>query len=102
MLRISSTNLISLTNLRDDTNTLISNATVTGRVRETNGGEITGVTFPVTLNPVAGQDGAYKYLLPDTAGIVLGKSYDIEVVVTVSNLKLTIFKRVIADRYEGE
>jgi hypothetical protein len=70
-------------NLTDElTDAVLSAATVTANFfdRET-GAPIAGITNPVTLSPIAGQPGGYRFLVPDTATLTPGQRVQAEILI---------------------
>lgn len=52
----------------------INNATVTCTLLDAAGDQIPGATWPLTLSYVAGTNGNYRVVLPDTLSLVAGEA----------------------------
>lgn len=73
--------LVLLKHLRNKlTQVLVSAATVTAQVLDSDGAPVAGVPDPITLDPVAGQAGAYSGVIPDTASLSVGDEVTVKIV----------------------
>ncbi len=76
-----SDNLLELDGLQDAlTLAFINNATVTARVLDRAGTEVTGQTWPLTLGYVAASDGDYRGNLSDTLALDKGQVVTVEII----------------------
>ena len=75
-------NIIELTGLKDAiTDTEINSATVTVTLKDKDGVDVTGETWPLTMAAV-GSGGTYRATLQDTLGVTLLDQYTAEIDVT--------------------
>lgn len=80
ILYLSNDNVLTLdelTNIVDGT--YINSATVTATVKDSTGTEVSGETWPITLDYVAASNGKYQAVLEDGLVLTNGASYDVEV-----------------------
>lgn len=74
---LANDNLLQLFGLKDErTNTFVSSATVTAQLKDAAG---VAVGSPMTLTHVAGSNGDYAGIIPDTTALVAGASYTAEI-----------------------
>jgi hypothetical protein len=84
-LYVGNSNLIELTNLKDNQDgSLISDATVTVTLKDSEGVSVTGGSWPVTLAAVVGTPGAYQATLGSGLSLTAGEKYVAEITVTKS------------------
>jgi len=80
-LYIDSDNLVTLDALYDNAAAAyVNDATVTVTLTDRAGNEVSGETWPVTLNYVAGSDGKYRGTLSDTLSITAYSQYTAKVI----------------------
>ena len=73
---IDNDNLIELIGLKDIAlNAFINNATVQITLTDTAGVEVSGQSWPVTMNYVAASDGDYRATLEDVLVLISGRKY---------------------------
>lgn len=79
-LYVDTDNNVSLTGLNNDDGSYVNNATVRATVYEANGStEVSGQSWPVTLNYQSGTDGNYSGVIDDAASLVDGAYYWVEI-----------------------
>lgn len=73
---VGNTNVITLTGLMsEDEATYLNAATVTVTVKDSAGAEVTGETWPVTMDYVDASDGDYRAAISYAADLTAGNSY---------------------------
>jgi len=70
--------------LKDKDGNPVTGATVEATLYNSDGTEVSGVTWPITLSG-GDTDGEYWGILPDTAEVVVGNEYSLEVTATKSD-----------------
>ncbi len=76
--------LLKLNGLRDSEalpGVFLNAATVTVTLKDSAGAEVSGETWPLTLDYIAASDGNYSATLTDTLGVTLSGIYDAEITV---------------------
>ena len=102
-LRPATDNLLRIAGLKriDVTpSTFVNDATVTGVVKDSAGVAVVGADS-ITLSYVAASDGVYEGQVSDTAAIVDGDDYTVEVTIVASAGKLTIRRPARGKDHEG-
>ena len=80
ILAYKSDNLIEVSGLKNRAlDTFINNANVTVTLKDKDGAEVVGETWPLTLDKVAGTDGLYRASLKDTLTLGLNEKVTAEV-----------------------
>jgi len=70
---LTSDMVIEVSNLRNTvTDALVTGATVTADVLDSDGNDVTGAGNPISFSEVAGYNGLYRGSIPDTASLSLG------------------------------
>lgn len=73
---VANTNVIELTGLTDAVDdTPINDATVTLTLKDADGNEVAGQTWPAPMDPVSGTDGLYRGIIEDDVEMVVGALY---------------------------
>lgn len=73
---VANTNLLELQGFKDEVaGTYINDATVTATVLDETEAEVSGVTFPVTLDYVAASKGDYRAVLSEDLALTADKFY---------------------------
>ena len=98
---ISNDNLLEIANLRvASTGAFANSATVTVTVKDAAGSEVSGQTWPTTMDYVASSNGIYRAVLQDTMSLTESAKYTAEITATSSgsikgfwSLPLTALKR---------
>lgn len=94
---ISSDNVIQLDKFYDAVNAAYLNAaTVTATMKDLEGTEVTGETWPVTLIYVSGSDGKYQATVDKDLVLTENSSYFIEITASESGIDKFFKRRVIA------
>lgn len=74
--------VVKIVGLKDETlGTFVNNATVTCRVKDSDGVELAGITFPVTLGYEPGSDGNYSGVLEAALAVAIGDKVMVEIAV---------------------
>lgn len=89
-----------LKNIDNTPSTFVNDATITALVRDAAGEVVVGADS-ITLSYVANSDGVYKGQVPDTAAIVDGQNYVVEITIVASVGKLTIFRDARGKNHDG-
>ena len=55
----------------------VNDATVSITLKDEDGVDVTGVTFPVSLSYVSGSDGIYRGIISDTSNLITGSKYQV-------------------------
>ena len=99
----SDTNLIQITELKDSfDDSFINSATVQiDSIKNLDDVEVTGLTFPITMNYVAASNGNYKADIPNTSNMVYGKYYKIYITATISGKTKNFIKSIKAKLSES-
>lgn len=85
---ISTDNFVRLNGLMDDSDRSWENsATVTGKLIDSNGDDVSGSSFSLTY--VTSSDGDYEGSIADTVSLTENASYTLEIVATASGVKTT-------------
>ncbi len=93
VLRANSHNVITLDELKDEiTDAYVNDATVTGRVQDLTGSDISGETWPITMAYVATSNGKYQGTFANTAALSIGTSYLVVVVATTTGGTVRTFR----------
>ena len=96
---IENDNLITLTGLKNSLlDTYITDATVVVTVKDENGDTVTGSSWPLTMDYVAGTDGTYRVILPEALVLTKNVRYVAEVKVDSSDLD-ALFKVPLVAKY---
>lgn len=73
---VANTNVLELIGLRSNINdTYINDATVTVTIKDADGVEVTGETWPLTMDYVAASNGNYRAILVDGLALVGKRKY---------------------------
>ncbi len=99
---ISNDNLLSVEGLKNSSSgSFMNDATVTVRLKDSDGSDVTGQTFPVTLSYITASDGNYQMTLENTLNMLEEGIYTATISATASgglyaewNLLLTATKRL--------
>ncbi len=74
--------LIRLTGLQDSiTDAYVNDATVTVTIKDLDGNEVAGISWPVTMDYEATSDGDYRATLDKAIVLAIGKRYTAEITV---------------------
>ena len=77
---VANTNLLTLVGLTSHiTDIAINDATVTVTVMDSSGVEVTGETWPLTMDYISGSDGNYQAVLTDTLPLIARRAYVAEI-----------------------
>lgn len=76
-------NEVELGALRDRDG-FINDADVTVTIKDSAGAEVSGVTFPLTMDYVAASEGVYRAVVDKALAVAEGKSYRAEITVSAS------------------
>lgn len=77
---VESDNLITLTGLKNEaTGSYVNSATVTATVKDLDGTQLAGQTWPTTMSYVSSSNGNYRGTLEDGASLVAGTMYVVEI-----------------------
>lgn len=80
---VGNTNLLELIGLTDQiTDQFINDATVTGTIVDSEGNEVDGVVWPLSMPYVSGSDGDYRASVSDDAEFIAGNCYIAQVTAT--------------------
>ena len=97
----ASSNTITVTDVALD-GTARADATVaTTIVDEATSQPVSGTTWPVTLAPVANQDGTYRVTLDKTVAFAAGRRYRRTTTIAVGGVSLTLVDRGIGVEVDG-
>ncbi len=99
---ISNDNLLSVEGLKNSSSgSFMNDATVTVRLKDSDGSDVTGQTFPVTLSYITASDGNYQMTLENTLNMLEEGIYTATISATASgglyaewDLLLTATKRL--------
>jgi hypothetical protein len=73
---VANTNILELLGLKSDVeDVFINDATVTARIRDKNGDDVSGQSWPVAMAYVAASDGNYRGTLSDEIALVNKQKY---------------------------
>lgn len=73
---VANTNVLEIVGLKDDiAETFINDATVTATVRDSQGDEVVGESWPLALDYVLSSDGVYRGFLSADLDLVSGRRY---------------------------
>lgn len=73
---VANTNILDLIGLKSAVeDAFINDADVTVTIKDTDGTEVTGASWPVTMDNVAGSDGDYRGVVVDGLGFTAGARY---------------------------
>lgn len=73
---VANTNVLDLTGLKEElTDAYINNATVTVTIKDADGNNVTGETWPFTMNYVAASDGNYRAFVSEEIAFVPKTKY---------------------------
>ena len=66
--------------------TYLNAATVTCTIKDTSGNEVSGISWPVTLDYVAASDGIYRATIDKAITLTFGNIYYVEITATESGI----------------
>lgn len=94
---IENDNLLQLNGLKNEaTGAYVNDAVVTGRLKDETGADVSGQSWPVTLQYVAASNGNYRVTLEETLSLVVGKKYVAEVTAVGNGLNAKFKTQFIA------
>lgn len=76
----------------------LNDATVESTIKDSNGHEVDGESWPVTLDYVADSDGNYRGVLSSAMALLERKSYDVELTIT-KDLNVGFWKQTVKAEY---
>lgn len=87
---LETSELIEVRGLMDEvTAAYVSNATVLLTFVDSSGAEVSGETWPLTMDYVSGSDGDYQATVSENADFVEGGNYFARIVATSGGVKMT-------------
>lgn len=97
ILYVGNSNIIELSNLRDNSdNSIIADATVTVTLKDSEGEEVDGASWPVTMDAVEGSAGSYRATLSSSLELSVGSKYVAEITVMKSGATALWKRRLTA------
>lgn len=73
---VANTNVLELTGLKEEiTEAFINNATVTVTIKDTDGNEVIGETWPFAMDYVAASDGDYRAFVSEDLELIANTRY---------------------------
>lgn len=92
---VANTNLLELIGLKSAVeDTAINDATVAVTIKDAGGVNVTGVTWPVTMDYVAASSGDYRAVVPHGAALVSGRQYTAEISVNAGADRIGFWRYV--------
>jgi hypothetical protein len=77
---VANTNVLELRGLKGAIeDQFVNNATVSVTIRDAGGANVSGVTWPLSLDYVADSAGDYRAVIPHGAALVSGRQYTAEI-----------------------
>lgn len=84
---IDNDNFVEISNLQDGISAaLINSATVTLTIQDSDGNNVSGISWPLTMAFVSGSDGIYRVVVDKAIGVVEGSSYRARITVVSGSL----------------
>lgn len=95
--------LLEVSGLSDEaTDAYINNATITAVVKDKDGAQVAGQSWPLTLAYVAASDGDYRGVLEDTLAVEIGDSLMAEVTIDGGSGRKAFWRMPVKVRQRGK